>query len=151
MRNSSLHKQGGLILIESLMAVAIFSFGILALISMQAIAIKQASDAKLRADASYLAGQIISQMWADRANLANYRHYVNGSDCVFTGTTAASANVTTWLGDSTKKGTVIGALPNATSQIKVETGTNLITVTVCWRAPQETTTHNFTSTALISG
>ena len=118
---------------------------------MQAAAIKQAGDAKLRADASYLTGQIISQMWVDRSNLVNYAHNTDGSDCVFTGGTTTSTNLSNWLGNATKKGTLIGTLPNATSQILVETGTNKVTVTVCWRGPQETTTHNFTSTALISG
>ncbi|MEJ7807581.1 MAG: hypothetical protein WKG03_16860 [Telluria sp.] len=143
--------QGGIIIIEVLLAVLIFSFGILGVLILQANAIKMNADAKLRSDASYLAGQIISQMWVDRANLADYAHYTGGSGCIFTGSGGASANVTSWVGTAAKAGTVLGSLPNARSQIKVETGTNLVTVTVCWRAPQEDETHNFTSTALISG
>lgn len=154
MRNSLLPKQGGALLLESLMAVAIFSFGILGLIAMQAVAMKQSGDAKLRADASYLAGQMISQIWIDRTHLDDYSYLESGSPtsttCAFTGT-AASGNVVLWLGDSAKLDTVLGALPNATAQIKVEPATNKVTVTICWRAPQEATMHNFTSTALISG
>ena len=134
-----------------LLAVLVFSFGILGVINLQANAMKMNADAKLRSDASYLAGQIISQIWIDRSNLADYAHFTQGTACTFTGNAAASANVTSWVGDAAKPGTVLGSLPNATSQIKVETGTNLVTVKICWRAPQETETHNFTSTALISG
>ena len=133
------------------MAIVIFSFGILGMISLQANAIKYASDAKLRTEASYLAGQMISQMWIDRSNLADYSHHAGGSNCTFTGAAAASSNVTNWIGSANQPGTVNGTLPNATAQILIETGTNLVTVTVCWRAPQETATHNFTSTGLISG
>lgn len=144
-------RQGGLIIVEVLLAVLIFSFGILGVIHLQATAIKLNADSKLRSDASYLAGQIISQMWIDRSNLANYVHNASGSNCSFTGTAGTSAHVTNWVGTETKVGSVLGSLPNASSQIKVETGTNMVTVTICWRAPQETETHNFTSTALISG
>jgi type IV pilus assembly protein PilV len=151
MRNNLFRSQDGLMLIESLMAIAIFSFGILALIGMQAATIKQAGDAKLRADASYLAGQMISRMWVDRSNLASYAHQTGGTLCAFTGTNASSTEVSKWLGADDKKGTLLGTLPSASSQILVDTGTNRVTVTVCWQSPQETTPRNFTSTALISG
>ena len=143
--------QAGIVIVEVLLAVLVFSFGILGVINLQANAIKMNADAKLRSDASYLAGQIISQMWVDRANLADYAHFTQGTACTFTGSTANSSNVTSWVGASATAGTVLGSLPNATSQIKIETGTNMVTVKICWRAPQETETHNFTSTALISG
>lgn len=143
--------QAGVIIVEVLMAVLIFSFGILGVINLQANAIKLNADSKLRTDASYLAGQIISQMWIDRSNLADYAHNTNGAACVFTGSASSSPHVTNWVGTAAKPGTVLGSLPNATAQIKVEIGTNMVTVKVCWRAPQETEMHNFTSTALISG
>jgi type IV pilus assembly protein PilV len=151
----SLKQRGGLLL-EALIAIVIFSFGILGLIGMQATAIKQSADAKYRADASYLAGQIISQMWVDRSNLNDYIYQESGSPtstaCRFSGTSpAASGNVALWLGNANKHDTVIGALPNANAQILVEPATNKVTVTVCWKAPQETMMHNFITSALISG
>ena len=143
--------QGGIIIVEVLLAVLIFSFGILGVINLQANAIKLNADSKLRSDASYLAGQIISQMWIDRANLAQYAHNSVGTGCAFSNTPSTYANATSWVGSASERGTLLGSLPNATAQIKVVTATKLVTVTVCWRAPQETETHNFTSTALISG
>lgn len=144
-------RQRGLIIVEVLLAILIFSFGILGVIHLQATAIKLNADSKLRSDASYLAGQIISQMWIDRSHLDDYAHNASGSNCAFTGSASTSAHVTNWVGTISKVGSVLHSLPNATSQIKVETGTNMVTVTICWRTPQETETHNFTSTALISG
>jgi type IV pilus assembly protein PilV len=155
MRNHPIRGERGMILIESLMAVAIFSLGILALIGMQATAMKQMTDARIRADASYLASQIISQMWTDRSYAVDYGYNTTTvSSCVFSGGTTSSgnANITNWIGDSTKKDSVMGALPNAQAQITVEAvTTSLVTVTLCWRAPQETETHSYTTTALISG
>lgn len=59
--------QGGVILLEALIAILIFSMGILAVIGLQAASIKNTNDAKYRAEASYLANQIIGKMWVDTA------------------------------------------------------------------------------------
>ena len=52
-----------MILIESLLAILIFSLGILALVGLQAAAVKQSADAKYRTEAALLANEIIGQMW----------------------------------------------------------------------------------------
>ena len=54
--------QGGATLLEAIIGILIFSLGILALVGMQALAIKQVNDAKYRADASFYANQIIGEM-----------------------------------------------------------------------------------------
>lgn len=94
-----IHQQRGFALVEGLIAILIFSMGILALVGMQAAAIKTSTDAKYRADASYLANQVIGQMWADRANVANYAHYPAAGVAVCTpgGAASANPNVATWL------------------------------------------------------
>ncbi len=70
---SSSKKQRGVMLIEGLIAILIFSLGILAMVGMQAQAINHTSQAKYRADAAFLANKIIAQMWADApANRTNY-------------------------------------------------------------------------------
>jgi type IV pilus assembly protein PilV len=60
--------QQGVVLLEALIAILIFSMGILALVGLQANMLQNTSSAKYRADASYLAQQKIGQMWADPAN-----------------------------------------------------------------------------------
>lgn len=57
---------------EALIGLGIFSAGVFALIAMQAVAIGSVSDAKYRSEATLLAGQLVSQMWNDRANLSDY-------------------------------------------------------------------------------
>ncbi|MCO5108978.1 MAG: type IV pilus modification protein PilV [Burkholderiaceae bacterium] len=62
--------QQGATLIEALVAVLIFSIGILAVVGMQAFAVSAVSDAKYRADASFLANQALGRLWGDPANLS---------------------------------------------------------------------------------
>ncbi len=65
--------QKGVVLLESLIAILIFSLGVLALAGLQAAMIKNTDDAKLRAEASFIAQDKISQIWTSgTANLADY-------------------------------------------------------------------------------
>ena len=146
--------QKGSALLEALFAILIFSIGVLALVALQAVSIKNSIDAKYRSDASYLANQIISQIWIDRSHIDDYAHFQTGSLCSFTG--SASSNVSPWVTPVT--GWVIqvtSLLPGAASnktQILVSTvgSTKQVKVTVCWKGPQETATHNFVATAQIN-
>lgn len=64
--------QQGVVLVEAMIAILIFSMGVLAIVGLQAAMIKNTADSKYRADASYIAQQRIGQMWADPDNLAAY-------------------------------------------------------------------------------
>lgn len=142
--------QAGSALLEALFAILIFSIGLLALVALQAVSIKNSIDAKYRSDASYLANQIIAQMWVDRSNIDSYAHYQTGPVCAFTGSASANANVTGWVTQ------VTSLLPGAASsktQIQVSTpvaSTKQVRVTVCWQGPQDSAAHNFVITAQIN-
>lgn len=141
-------QQRGVMLLEALIAILIFSMGILAIVGMQAAAIRNTSDAKYRADASYLANRILGEMWADRFNLPSYAHYTGGATvCSPTGSASTNAKVTSWLNN------VSAVLPGATAdrQQIVLGANNLVTVRVCWRAPQDTGYHNFEVSSQING
>ncbi|MFZ5512003.1 MAG: type IV pilus modification PilV family protein [Pseudomonadota bacterium] len=147
-------KQAGAVLLEALVAILVFSFGVLAIVGLQASSIKSSSDAKYRADAAFLANQILGMMWADaRANLSSYAHRSSGANCNFNGG-SGNANVISWLGTAADPGTVVGSLPGATTdnqQITVDAATGLVTVTICWRMPQSPAPHSYTTTARING
>jgi type IV pilus assembly protein PilV len=67
-------RQGGFALLEVLVAVLIFSIGILALVGMQATATRYATDAQFRSMASYLANQRMADIWVgDRAHMADFK------------------------------------------------------------------------------
>ncbi len=65
-------EQQGIVLLEALIAILIFSMGILALVGLQASMIKNTTGTKFRGDASYIAQQRIGLMWADPANAGTY-------------------------------------------------------------------------------
>lgn len=129
-------------LLEALIAILIFSMGILAIVGLQAASIKNSADAKYRTDASFLTNQVISQMWVDRTNVASY---------AYGGTGPIPAKLTNWITS------VQNALPGASSNlptISITTiGTSLsrqVTVTIFWKEPQEVTSHKFMATAYIN-
>lgn len=159
-------KQQGSVLLEALIAILIFSFGLLGLIGIQASAVGLSIDAKYRADAAYLANQIVSQMWVDRANLDGYAHHAGGTACSPTG--GASGNPKVHNGTSSGSWTyqVAKSLPGATEdkqQIRVTTTTtsplppatpatpvSLVEITLCWKRPSETTWHRHVTATRIN-
>ena len=132
-----LMKQRGSILIEGLISVLIFSVGVLALIGMQAVAIKNAAQAQYRNDAGLLASQILSQIQVDQNNITNY-----ATD------QGSYAPKDAWLEH------VANTLPNGNAVITyVDTAASprLITITLNWRAPNEpsTDTHQYLISASV--
>ena len=143
-RRSMRNAQSGVMLLEALIGILIFSIGILAMVSMQAVSIKLATDSRDRAEACNLASELVGEMWLNRAALASYQY--SGSGTV----PAALAN---WIAE------VEASLPDAAaippivtvgaSPLGVSVGTET-TVTVRWRSPSDTTVHQFVMTAYIN-
>lgn len=144
--------QRGVMLLEALVSIAIFSIGVLGLIGLQSAAIKNANDARQRAAAAFYANQIVGQMWSDASNLASYQHNPGGHPstdaCSFTGEASANAQVTGWV-DAVKRD-LAGAAVAGRQQITVGAG-NVINVTLCWKNPEEAVFHWFTAVAQIQG
>lgn len=146
------HYQAGASLMEALVAILIFSIGIIAMMALQAVSIKNSIDAKYRADAAYMANQIIAEMWIDRPNIDSYANYATSVTpaCTPGGSASTYAKAIAWVSG------VAGTLPGATANkqsIVVTTpvaGIKQVSVMVCWKSPQETDTHNFLVTAQIN-
>lgn len=65
--------QQGVVLLESLIAVLIFSLGLLALTGLQAAMIKNTDDAKYRAEATFIAQDKLAEVWlSGTSNLAGH-------------------------------------------------------------------------------
>ena len=151
MRNfcSELRKQSGSVLLEALVSVVIFSFGMLAMISMQSAAVRNTAEAKYRADASFLANQVIGQMWGVApAALVDFSNVTeaNSANCDSNAETDGSAS--TW------QETVRDMLPGAemARQKIFIAAENLVTVRVCWldRSSVAGDYHNHVVTAQIN-
>lgn len=149
-------RQRGISLLESLIAVLIFSIGILAIVSLQATSIKASTDAKLRADASFYASQIVAMMWVDSANIDAYALNAGGGACGPGGNASGNANVSNWITRLTDVTPITGnpnALPGAVGLMQqinvVATADPLVkdvAVTVCWAAGTETRRFTLNST-----
>lgn len=55
--------QGGVMLLEALLGLLIFSLGVLALVAMQSVSISNVSNAKYRVEAALAAEEIMNYMW----------------------------------------------------------------------------------------
>lgn len=133
-------------LLEALIAILIFSMGILALMGMQATAINTVSESKYRSDAGFLANRIIGQIWADRANLASYAC----NPC----TTAGTGNVDTraWAAEIQSGTLQLPGVTDAANQPTITLGANnQVQVQVFWQAPDATAQRNHLVIAYING
>lgn len=118
-------RQAGVMLIEALIGLLIFSIGILAMIGLQATAMRATIDAKYRSEASFLANEIIGVMWVDRANLASYA-------------TASCPGTTTCNAWKTRVETVLPQATGANAPTIAVSGQQ-VTVTLYWQRPGEST------------
>lgn len=132
-------RQRGATLLEALIGILIFSIGILALVGMQALAIKHMSDAKYRSDAAFFANEIIGQMWVNRASLGTY---------AYAGAGAPPAAIDSWV--TSIQNALPGVTAAANRPIITVAGTT-ITVTVRWQLPGGADVHRHITMAYING
>jgi type IV pilus assembly protein PilV len=113
--------QRGSALLEVLIAVLLFSIGIISLLRVLGVAVGDAGDVEFRAVAAAMADTTIGRMWVDRAQLGNY-----------VVTNAAVAE-----------------LPGGTQTVAVNG--NVVTVTITWQPPRTATARTHTVTATLVG
>ena len=144
-RRSFRNAQSGVMLLEALIGILIFSLGILAMVGLQAMSLRLATDSRDRAEAANLATQLIGQMWLNRAAVASYQYSGSGT---------APSNLTSWISQ------VNASLPNAAANPPIVTvgagsingvavGTQT-TVTLRWKSPTDPTVHQYVMTAYIN-
>ncbi|MFM1887142.1 MAG: hypothetical protein RL026_2299 [Pseudomonadota bacterium] len=114
-------KQAGATLIEILVALALVTISIVALLRILAVTVKDAGDIGYRAQAMALAEDGIGRMWVDRQNLAGY----------------AVTNQS------------IAELPNGRRTVAVSG--NVVSVTISWRAPGTALTRTYAASATVTG
>ena len=115
-----LRSQRGSALVESMIAVLLFSIGIVALLRVLGVAIKDSGDVENRAIAATVADETVGRMWVDRANLAAYE----------------------------EDAAAIADLPNGTRTVEVNG--NVVTVTINWQPPGEARVREHVLTATLA-
>lgn len=139
----SAKQQAGVMLLEALIGILVFTIGIIGLMGMQAMATRSTADMKFRTEAALYAEQLINQMWADdhAALVTNYaspggpKYQAWKAEIAAPGTGlpgATGANVPTV--------TIVqggaGVAPTATT----------VTITIKWQGPSDATAHKYLTT-----
>lgn len=117
--------QAGIALMEALVAILIFSFGVLGLIALEASAVNFAVDSEDRNRAALFASEIASSMWtAGSVSVTNAR---------------LAPQVVTWQANISNPTTT--GLNNGTLTITPVAGTtNAADITITWKPPARATT-----------
>jgi type IV pilus assembly protein PilV len=118
--------QQGMAMLEALIAVLIFSMGILALVGLQGAMVKNTTDAKYRAEATFIAQQKLGEIWANTKSYDAFAGYAFVDEDIST------------------------LLPGGTRTVAVTPAPDcLVTVTVEWQMPGGDI-HNHTANARIN-
>lgn len=167
--------QSGVMLIEVLVALLIFSMGVLGIIGLHSTAAKVSGDARYRSEAALLANELIGRMWAgDRTAAvlqANFDNTVNANAPAYQAWAWGGYSGTTGTQAAPAANTVLKLLPGARTNLPVVTVTPVtrtvmgtggsvtittaqVSVTLKWQAPQESgdnAVHSYVAVAQIGG
>ena len=124
---NSVKTQSGVLLIEVMIAILIFSFGLLGLAGLQANATQNSTNAEERIRASLLANDMVSMLWVKQS--------VNNTKTTAAISTAAASDITAWQTQVAASG-----LPNAAGTVAF--AGNLATVTITWKSPSKKAVDN---------
>lgn len=136
--------QSGAFLLEALVGVMIFAFGILGLVGLQAQAIRNTNDLQYRGEAIQIANAAIGRMWTmDRTKLEAFYEgdAGTGGDGYVALVEAAERLPGVKDVDALAPTVVVEAGPSTTS--------NLVTVTIRWQLPGEATPHQYVGAVMV--
>ncbi len=145
-------QQAGMMLLEALFGILLFSIGILAMVGLQTNATKQSAEGKHRSDASLLATQLLGQLWSTDRQFATLNGSYSSSNIVNNAcTTACNADFNTWYNQVKSSLPGASSLPPSVTYVVVSPGgsasnTTRVTITIFWRSP-DNVTHNYVALA----
>ena len=119
----------GFVMLEALVGGLIFAVGVLGVVALQASMTQAQTVGKSRADAIYLADELVGLLWSDLPNLNSY----NSAQC------SGYARCSDW---SDKVGR---ALPGGTPAVAVNATTGVATISIAWSTRSGTQTYATTT------
>lgn len=133
--------QAGVTMIELLVSILIFAFGMLGLVGLQNKTLGYSQISLFRSQAAALSDDILDRMRADRANAKAGSWATEMTDVWsdYTGTTVAEKDLRSW------KRAVADLLPSGQAQIVNDT--NRITITIQWT--ERGTTSSFKTVTIL--
>jgi type IV pilus assembly protein PilV len=145
----SLHRasrsaQSGAFLLEALIGVLIFAFGILGLVGLQAVAIRNTNDLQYRGEAIAMANAAMGRMWTmDQKKL----------DAFYTGDKGTGGDGYKALVEASLKLPGVSADDNLKPTVVVDPGpsasSSLVTVTIRWQLPGDPTPHQYVGSVMV--
>lgn len=138
------HYQGGAVLLEAMIAILIFSFGILAISGLQGAMVKNVTESNYRAEAAYIVQQQIGRMWASPATFACVS--AAGMAANGAGPSAGSCTAATYNGETID---VSARLPGGSLVVTRSPNTNTFQFDLTWTTPGDANIHRFISNASI--
>lgn len=135
--------QQGFMLLEALIAILIFSMGIIAIVGLQATSIKLSTDAKYRSDASLLANQLLGQMWVSDRTAATLQTNFSSP---------GGQKYIDWLANVNTALPGVSGVPANQPTVSVSTDAatlGQVTIKVFWQSPSEAAPHNYMSISQI--
>lgn len=111
----------GIVLLEVLISMLLFSFGVLGMVGLQIVATQNSVNSQDRAIASILANDMVALMWIKKSDSINKPTITN--------------DITLW-----KSKVENSSLSNALGEV-TQVG-DVITVTISWKAPTKTSSDN---------
>ena len=133
-------RQRGSFLLEGLVAILIFAFGILGLVGLLASSIRTSNDARYRTEAVNLANAIVGDMWTTQAADLDAQFGSGGAKLTAWETQTASLLPTATASSSLQ---VDLAQPGLSAQSRS------VVVTIFWQLPGATERHRIVLTAQI--
>lgn len=137
--NSLQTQEHGSSLLEVLIAILLFSFGILSMVALLGNSIRATNDARYRSEAANLANGMVADMWTTKESQLNAQFGANG------------AKLTAWQAKAANL--LPSAIANPPLVDLAQPGLSLksrtVVVTVFWQLPGATELHNFVLTAQI--
>lgn len=133
--NRLIVRQQGSYLLEVLIAMLLFAFGILGLIGLLGSSVRASNDARFRSEAAYIANGMIADMWTETATKMD------------TDFCAGCTKLTAWTGKASS------LLPQSSVTVVLTPGlstqSRTVVVTITWKLPGSTEQHNYIMTAQI--
>lgn len=135
--------QKGVVLIEAMIAIIIFTVGVLAMIGAQTNSFRAVSSSKMRTDAAFLADRLIGEMWVSSRNPATGQLDATSIATLQNNYGTGKPLFANWFADAQ------AVLPNlfATSAIA---GDGTVTITIQWQAPSELDQQTYTTMTVIN-
>ena len=155
--------QRGFFLIEAMVAILIFSLGVLGLVAMSSTAVSSQSDAQYRTDAASLADAIAGQiaLGVNRigatpaivaankaASLAAFAHQPGGAACAYAGGATGDAEVLALINRAAA--IMPGAGPTTQQIIVNPANFNRVEITLCWRTASDNAWRHHTLVAYVN-